>query len=206
MRSRSMPWFSRKKQQIPIVFSTTVLQVDWDAVFGGWRCSAIRIPGAQVNAIFVDGKRQDSALYEVMYELAMIRWITRPQPEQAFLTISLTEKLSTEELTRRWRILAIILPSLTTVLAVLIPILLSSHRSQPSSNPEEHIVFDLSTPVLGECGEVKLDGYVGVTPGSQRKITRLFWDWGDGSVSDSFLPAIHRYSRNGKYSIKVTGS
>jgi len=40
------------------------------------------------------------------------------------------------------------------------------------------------------------------TPGTM--VTRIHWDWGDGSSEDRWFPASHTYSRAGTYTITVT--
>jgi PKD repeat protein len=39
---------------------------------------------------------------------------------------------------------------------------------------------------------------------SGASITRINWDWGDGSSEDTWFPATHKYSSAGTYTIKVT--
>jgi hypothetical protein len=36
------------------------------------------------------------------------------------------------------------------------------------------------------------------------EITRIEWDWGDGSIHDAFFPATHLYPRPGTYTLEVT--
>ncbi len=83
---------------------------------GGWRCPALKIPGAKVESVYVSsGDRVDSSRYEVKYELDIVRWLHPDRPQQATLQIKLTEKLSTEELTLKWKKLAIIFPLITSI-------------------------------------------------------------------------------------------
>ncbi len=63
------------------------------------------------------------------------------------------------------------------------------------------ITLILSAPEYGECGDVSINGYVGTSSGS---ITHLTWDWGDGTITDSWFPASHDYSSNGAYLVQVT--
>lgn len=45
----------------------------------------------------------------------------------------------------------------------------------------------------------------GITlPGGGGTITRIFWDWGDGTGKDSWFPALHAYARPGTYQVRVT--
>lgn len=80
----------------------------------------------------------------------------------------------------------------------------------PHSTPQvpkrsnERIIFDLSSPVYGDCGEVRIYGAIGLSTDSQERITKVVWNWGDNLVSDGPPPAIHRYSKNGTYLVKAT--
>ncbi|MDQ3803192.1 MAG: hypothetical protein M3416_04990 [Acidobacteriota bacterium] len=120
-----------------IAFTTTLTKRDWDADVSGWRCPALKIPGAKVVSVFVSGERADSSWYEADYELNVVRWSRPQRPPQATILIKLTEELSTQELTRRWKKLAIIFPLVSSVVAALI-VSLSPHifttRTQPSGN------------------------------------------------------------------------
>jgi|SRR5947209_233152 len=192
------------QRQTPIVFTVAVDHEDWDKHLGGWRCSALRIPSAQVDDIFVEGSRIDESLYEVDRKNEVIHWKRRDLPERARFSISLTETLSTQELTLRWKKLAIILPFISAILVALIAGSFVYFPSRVPTNSREGIVLNLSPSVLGECGIVTINGSAEMIAGSQGKVTRISWDWGDGVIVDSFFPASHRYLQNDKYSVKVT--
>ncbi len=104
----------------PIAFPVTVTEKDWDLRLGGWRCPALKIPGAKVESVYVSSDRVDNARYEVKYELDIIRWLHPKRPPEATLHIKLTEELSTEEMTLKWKKLAIILPLVTSIVVALI--------------------------------------------------------------------------------------
>lgn len=70
-----------------------------------------------------------------------------------------------------------------------------------SSKSDAAITLNLSPPEYGPCGQVRINGGVIPTSGT---ITRLSWDWGDGTIIDSFFEGVHTYSRNGAYEIHVT--
>ena len=118
-----------------IAFTTTVGEQDWDENVGGWRCPAIRIPGAAIEAVYVSGARVDTGWFEVMTDLAIIRWARPDHPDRATISIILTKELSTEELTARWRKLAIALPAIATIAAATITGLIShsNTKSEPSA-------------------------------------------------------------------------
>jgi hypothetical protein len=48
-----------------IVFTARLTEDDWDEAMRGWRCQVLLVPGAIVEAIYVEGDRIDSARYEV---------------------------------------------------------------------------------------------------------------------------------------------
>jgi hypothetical protein len=101
-------------------FTITLSKDDWDAVKGGWRCPALQIPGTGVQGIYVDGSAIDPKLYEVNHALCLIRWSRDDHPKQASVHIRAEKALSTEELTVKWRKLAIILPVVGSVATVVI--------------------------------------------------------------------------------------
>lgn len=56
-----------------IVFTTRLTEADWDDTLRGWRCPPMAVPGAVVDAVYIDGSRTDSGRYEVLKEQAVIR-------------------------------------------------------------------------------------------------------------------------------------
>jgi thiol-disulfide isomerase/thioredoxin len=60
----------------------------------------------------------------------------------------------------------------------------------------------LFTPVI-EGLKVTINGVT--MPGTQgRTVSRIYWDWGDGSSEDHYFPASHTYKTGGLYTVKVT--
>jgi hypothetical protein len=103
-----------------IDFTITLSKDDWDAVKGGWRCPALQIPGTCVQGIYVEGSAIDPKHYEVNHVLCLIRWGPDAHPKQASVHIHAEKALSTEELTIKWRKLAIILPVVGSILTAII--------------------------------------------------------------------------------------
>lgn len=103
-----------------IAFTTTITERDWDSELSGWRCPVLKIPGAIVEAVFVAGARVDASWYEVLNEHSLIRWVRQDHPQQAVVSLKLTEELSTKELTLRWKKLAIVLPLMSSIIVALI--------------------------------------------------------------------------------------
>lgn len=123
---------------------------DWDATVNGWRCPALKIPGATVAALFTQDGRADKAFYEVQAGITTIRWVrdARP-PTQVTVALALTEELSTEDLTARWRKLSIVLPVLATIATSLI----AAQSTKPS---HEHAAV---------CDMWTIDGTVNIPAG-----------------------------------------
>ena len=78
----------------PIEFDTSLNDKDWVDAIGGWRCEALRIPGAKLEALYYDGKKADTNSFSV--ETPVIRWPGTPRPSQllARISFSLTNDLS----------------------------------------------------------------------------------------------------------------
>jgi hypothetical protein len=103
-----------------IVFTVRVTEADWDDTMRGWRCPALSVPGAVVDAIYLEGNRADTARYEVLPAQGFVRWILPDQPQRAAIVIKLTQELTLGSETDRWKRRAVILPVLATVAAALI--------------------------------------------------------------------------------------
>lgn len=160
-------------------FIITLTNQEWDETLGGWRCSAIRIPGAKIESIYADRRRIDPALYEVLINHQMIRWSQTEKPEKVAVSIILTKELSTYELTGKWKKLAIILPILAMLLSTMVTasvtLYISKHpkpnvnQSQastvthPKIPPHESISCDITNPlstddIRWDKTELKIEG------------------------------------------------
>jgi hypothetical protein len=93
-----------------IVFTTRLTEADWDDTLRGWRCPPLGVPGAVVEALYVDGDRVDSVKYEVLTQNTLIRWTQPVQPQRATASVKLTEELTLGAETDRWKKLAIVFP------------------------------------------------------------------------------------------------
>ena len=103
-----------------VVFAIRLTNEDWDEVMHGWRCPVLSVPGAIVEAVYVEGNRIDSARYEVLAQNTFLRWIAADHPQRVAVSIKLTEALSLGSETERWKRLAILLPVLATIVAAVI--------------------------------------------------------------------------------------
>jgi hypothetical protein len=45
---------------------------DWDEGLRGWRCPPLAVPGAIVEAVYVEGERVDTNRYEVLAQHGVI--------------------------------------------------------------------------------------------------------------------------------------
>lgn len=63
-----------------VVFAIRLTNEDWDEVMRGWRCPVLSVPGAIVEAVYVEGNRIDSARYEVLQQNTFLRWIAADHP------------------------------------------------------------------------------------------------------------------------------
>ena len=106
-----------------ITFTTTLSVADWDANLSGWRCSVLRIPGAEITSLYTSSGVVDRSDYEIIKDVQVVRWRHDQQPPaNVILSITLTQELASEELTARWKKLAIVLPVIATiVVAVVVP-------------------------------------------------------------------------------------
>ena len=127
-----------------IVLTIRLTNEDWDDAMRGWRCPVLSIPGAIVEAVYVEGNRVDTGRYEVLTPNTFVRWITPDQPQRVALSIKLTEALSLDSETERWKRLAIILPVVATIVAASILGLQPTSREPPMLAPAiEHPMFKL---------------------------------------------------------------
>ncbi len=78
-----------------IAFPVVLRDEDWDAELSGWRCPALRIPGAVFAELCVDGKAASSDDYEADEPSRMVKWTGDDRPAQAMGTIRLGRRLST---------------------------------------------------------------------------------------------------------------
>ena len=136
-----------------------------------------------------------------------IRWIHPPKPVEAVASIRLNEKLSTEELTLKWKKLAIILPIISTIATALITGFISIYISRNSSSSitktREPILLNVGGPIYADCGKVRIDGSATRANSTQENI-KILWNWGDGKEDNQDFPAFHSYSHNDAYSVKLT--
>src|SRR5437868_4114260 len=117
-------------------FTITLSNDDWDPLKGGWRCPALQIPEIQVKNVYVDGTAVDEKLFDVNAALLLIRWSQPTHPRQAAVHLQVDKALSTEELTSRWKKLAIVLPVVGSVAAALITAVVKDTPKMPSPAPK----------------------------------------------------------------------
>ncbi|NJN88803.1 MAG: hypothetical protein HC881_24120, partial [Leptolyngbyaceae cyanobacterium SL_7_1] len=57
-----------------ISFKLRLTDEEWENDEGGWRCSAMKIPGAEIEEIYAEGKALHSEVYKVDQKQEMILW------------------------------------------------------------------------------------------------------------------------------------
>jgi hypothetical protein len=148
-----------------MVFQVRVSHIEWDEVSSSWRCPALKIPGAHIDSMFVQGKLVDPGWYEVRSAEELIRW-TRSDapPESAAFSIRLTQDLSTKKETSRYKGSTGILGALVAAAAAIIVALIQRPpaRQAPTTATIKGMVKVDGQPVAPQ--EVNLS----VTPPSQK--------------------------------------
>jgi hypothetical protein len=127
-----------------IVFTIRLTDADWDDTIRGWRCPALNVPGAVIDAIYLEGNRVDTARYEALPAQAFIRWLFPDRPQQASVAIKLTQELTLGSETDRWKRRAIVLPALATVGAAA----LTGAATYFSRAPAVHVAAVDAPPVV----------------------------------------------------------
>jgi hypothetical protein len=141
---------------VAIVFTVTVSENSWDEQLGGWRCPALRIPGAMIDAVYESGSRVDSSWYEVLGDHKIVRWTRESRPAEVTLSLTLTLELSTKDSTDHWKKMAIALPAVATVLAALITASIPAIFSNDTNNKAQTITeSSTSKKVTSEKLEVE---------------------------------------------------
>jgi hypothetical protein len=76
-------------------FNITVGAREWDAIRAGWTSGALRLPGAQVVAVYADGRLASAD--EFTRDGDIVRWRAQPGPAEASITLRLEKALETED-------------------------------------------------------------------------------------------------------------
>lgn len=178
-----------------ISFVVRLTEKEWDEDFNGWRCSTIRIPGAEIE-VYNRGRLSDRA-YEVSEENDMILWrLDTPRPESLAVLFKITESLSTQRATNLWKGLAIALPFIAAILSPILLELLKfalgnqDYRSNAPTPPAETIVpspppaavFPTPTPSPSPTPESEMVGKL-----TQEEALNLVEDWLEAK-SNIFAP------------------
>lgn len=141
---------------------------DWDGVKGGWRCPALEIPGVEVRGMYVEGRVVDPASYSVLRELHIVRWSLGNPPRLAALHLEAAKPLSTQELTSRWKKLAIVLPVVGSLTSVILTAAWKTYFDAPvpaseRSNDGGLSVYLRSNDFLASGGPLRFDSLLGNT-------------------------------------------
>jgi len=148
----------QRSQEAFMDFTVTLSDEEWDEVKGGWRCVALEIPGIEVSALYVDGKLVDPAQYNANLQLRLIRWSGSNHPATASLHLKVAAPLSTQELTVRWKKLAILLPVIGGFAAAIITAYLHSAQGESTAADRASIkVYAKSNDFLATGGPLQFD-------------------------------------------------
>lgn len=97
-----------------IAFTVSLTPNDWDSTRTGWRSPVLKIPGAQVDTLYVQGHGQvDKSWYTVDADQEIVRWARADVPQAAALAVKLTQDLAP----KFWRNLAIVVPIITALIS-----------------------------------------------------------------------------------------
>jgi hypothetical protein len=117
---------------MPISFTISLSDKDWNTDHGGWNCSALSIPSAEVTELRADGVKQDDKFYKVDSKHKVIEWTGNPRPERALVSIDIVKDLTPaekvdearvtaiKETTDKWKNLTIIFQVIGTIVVALI--------------------------------------------------------------------------------------
>lgn len=93
-----------------IMFTLPFTKDDWDSGSGAWRCPVLRVPGAEIEDLFVGSERVDRSRYEVLKNYAVIRWVLPGIPERVVASVKLKEST-----TERWKKIAVVPAVIATI-------------------------------------------------------------------------------------------
>jgi hypothetical protein len=115
---------------------------EWISEIGGWRCEALKIPGARIEAVYAEGSRLDSAWYHVDEVNSVLRWSRdSAPPARATASVVLDKQLSSQEVTARWKKLSILMPLITAVATAFIGYAVhKASRAEPPAPQDKYSI------------------------------------------------------------------
>jgi hypothetical protein len=103
-----------------IAFLVYLTKSGWDPTSGGWHCSALKIPGATIEALRVDGDKVSDEWYVVDLPNELVHWNHGDPPEIAVLSVALTQELTTQGKLLKWATFNPVLAAIVTAAATVI--------------------------------------------------------------------------------------
>jgi hypothetical protein len=103
-----------------IAFLVYLTKSGWDPTSGGWHCSALKIPGATIEALRVDGDKVSDEWYVVDLPNELVHWNHGDPPEIAVLSGALTQELTTQGKLLKWATFNPVLAAIVTAAATVI--------------------------------------------------------------------------------------
>ncbi len=129
-----------------ITFEVNVGRSQWDENMGGWRCSALRLPGTQISGLYTNSQLVDTVKYECDKESGIVRWADDSPPREALIKLDIEEELTPKKQADKWKKLSIVLPFIGTLIGAILSIIMQALSNDPprvSDNPpstsSEHI-------------------------------------------------------------------
>jgi len=99
-------------------FLVRATREDWQNESGSWHVPALKIPGAKIEKVFVDGGEANPDSYNLIEGQELLRWKDRSNaPSAATIAVTLTKSLSTTDETGFWKRLAVLMPLFTALVS-----------------------------------------------------------------------------------------
>lgn len=126
----------------------------WDSAIGGWRSSALRLPGASVDEVFSAGKSVDRVQWR--HDGEHLRWSGDPRPLSVVVRVRVpadlhpaadleAQKLELErdkhKAESKWRVIALVASLLTTMTGSAVTYLVGTHQKEDEDNKTEQFVI-----------------------------------------------------------------
>ena len=122
---------------------------DWIPELRGWRCEALKIPGARIDAVYARNDRLNPSWYQVDNDHELIRWSREIDPPPDLLTTVLLEKPLKEDVSPGWQKFKIATPVITALIGVLGGVLATGPASEKLFPAKTTIVQSKSYSVEG---------------------------------------------------------
>ncbi len=126
---------------------------EWDEHLGGWRCTALDLPGARVESLHRDGATIDPKNYSVDLKHSLVRWTQAQAPQELLASISITKEL----VPATWKQRALYVPIIVAIIGALSTLFAANISAPPQDcSTCESKCEDKTCPELTcDCLELK---------------------------------------------------